>query len=146
MSTIAVTAATGHLGTLVVAGLTGRGHQVVAVVRDPAKAARTAALTAADVEVRVADYEDRAALDAALAGVDRVVFISGSEPGQRVPQHTNVVEAARQAGVAQLVYTSAPHADDTTLVLAPEHKVTEGVIRASGVPFTVLRNNWYTEN
>jgi len=146
MSTIAVTAATGHLGALVVGGLTGRGHQVVAIVRDPAKADRVAALAPADVEVRIADYEDRAALDAALVGVDRLVFISGSEAGQRVPQHTNVVEAARQAGVQQLVYTSAPHADDTTLVLAPEHRVTEQLIRASGVPFTVLRNNWYTEN
>lgn len=143
MSTIAVTAATGQLGTLVVRGLTGRGHQVVAVVRDPAKAA---ALAADGVEVRVADYTDRPALETVFAGVDRLLFISGSEAGQRIPQHTNVVEAATAAGVGHLVYTSATRADDTPLVLAPEHKVTEELIRASGIPSTVLRNNWYTEN
>ena len=143
MSTIAVTAATGQLGTLVVRALTGRGHHVVAVVRDPAKAA---GLAADGVEVRVADYTDRPALEAAFAGVDRLLFISGSEAGQRVPQHTNVVEAATAAGVGHLVCTSATRADDTPLVLAPEHKVTEELIRASGIPATVLRNNWYTEN
>jgi NAD(P)H dehydrogenase (quinone) len=143
MSTIAVTAATGQLGTLVVRGLRGRGHRVVAVVRNAEKGA---SLAAEDVEVRVADYEDRAALETALAGVDRLVFISGSEAGQRIPQHTNVVEAATATGVRHLAYTSATRAAATTLVLAPEHKVTEELIRASGIPFTFLRNNWYTEN
>ncbi len=69
-----------------------------------------------------------------------------SEPGKRVPQHTAVVELAQRSGVARIVYTSAPAADDTTLVLAPEHAATEQVIRASGLPFTFLRNGWYTEN
>ena len=57
-----------------------------------------------------------------------------------------MIDAAKAAGVGHLVYTSAPKADDTTLVLAPEHAATEVLIRQSIVPFTILRNNWYTEN
>ncbi|SDT12906.1 NAD(P)H dehydrogenase (quinone) [Friedmanniella luteola] len=143
MPTTAVTGATGHLGRLVVASLRAQGADVVALVRDPAKAAE---VLGRDVETRVASYDDRAALEAALAGVDVLVLVSGSEVGQRVRQHTTVVEAARAAGVARVVYTSAPHADTTPLVLAPEHKATEEVIVGSGLAFTILRNNWYHEN
>lgn len=114
--------------------------QVVAVVRDPARAADLG------VEVRVAPYEDASALTTAFTGVDTLVFVSGSEAGQRLPQHTNVVEAARAAGVGRVVYTSAPHADTTSLVLAPEHRATEELLRASGLTWTFLRNNWYSEN
>jgi NAD(P)H dehydrogenase (quinone) len=141
----AVTAATGHLGRLVVEDLLGRvpADQVVAVVRDAAKAQP---LADRGVAVRVAGYDDPDALAAALEGVDRVLLISGNELGRRVAQHTNVVEAAKTAGVAHLSYTSAPHADATDLILAPEHKGSEEAVRASGIPFALLRNNWYTEN
>ncbi len=143
MPTIAVTAATGQLGRLVVQDLLDRGAEPVAVVRDAGKAA---AILPAGAEVRVASYDDRGALEAALGGVDTVVLISGSEVGQRVRQHTAVVEAARAAGVTRVIYTSAPHADTTSLVLAPEHKATEEVLVASGLGWTILRNNWYHEN
>jgi len=143
MPTTAVTGATGQLGRLVVQALQAQGADVVAVVRDPAKAA---GVLGADVEVRVASYDDRAALRAALAGVDTLVLISGSEVGRRVQQHTNAVEAAKAAGVSRVVYTSAPHADTTALALAPEHKATEEVIAGSGLAWTFLRNNWYHEN
>ncbi len=139
---VAVTGATGQLGRLVVAGLLERlpAEQVVAVVRDAGKAADL------DAEVRVAPYEDADALTAAFAGVDVLVFVSASVPGVRVAQHTNVVRAAQAAGVGRVVYTSAPHADDTTLILAPEHRATEELLRASGLRWTFLRNNWYSEN
>ncbi|MEI4272673.1 NmrA family NAD(P)-binding protein [Klenkia sp. LSe6-5] len=143
---IAVTGATGQLGRLVVTGLLDAGvpaSGVTAVVRDPAKAAD---LADRGVVVAVADYTDPAGLQTALQGVDRLLLVSGSEVGQRVAQHTNVVTAAAAAGVGLLVYTSAPKADDTTLVLAPEHQATEEAIAASGVPALVLRNNWYWEN
>lgn len=143
MPTTAVTGATGHLGRLVVKSLLARGADVVAVVRDPAKAAE---VLGTDVEVRVASYDHRAALEAALTGVDTLVLVSGSEVGRRVQQHTTVVEAAKAAGVTRVAYTSAPHADTTTLVLAPEHKATEEVIAGSGLAWTFLRNNWYHEN
>lgn len=135
---IVVTGATGQLGRLVVEGLRKQGADVVAGARN----------TAADlgVEVRELDYDRPETIEPALAGADRVLLISGNEPGKRVPQHTAVVDAAKRAGVRHLVYTSAPHADTTPLVLAPEHKATEEAIRASGLPFTFLRNGWYHEN
>lgn len=143
---IAVTGATGQLGRLVVTGLLDAGvpaAEVTALVRDETRAADLAAL---GVRVAVADYADPSGLRTALAGVDRLLLVSGSEVGQRVAQHTNVVQAAAAAGVGLLVYTSAPKADATTLVLAPEHAATEQAIAAAGLPAVVLRNNWYWEN
>jgi NAD(P)H dehydrogenase (quinone) len=139
---IVITGATGQLGRLVVERLLHEvpADQIVAAVRSPEKAADLG------VAVREADYDRPETLASAFAGADKLLLISGSEVGKRVPQHTAAVEAAKQAGVRHLVYTSAPHADTTTLVLAPEHKATEQVIRDSGVPFTFLRNGWYTEN
>ena len=143
---IAVTGATGHLGRLVVTGLLDAGvpaAEVVAVVRTPAKAAD---LAERGVVVRQADYSDPAALLEALQGVDRLLLVSGSEVGQRVVQHSNVLQAATAAGVDLVVYTSAPKADDTPLPLAPEHVATERLIADAGLPAVVLRNNWYFEN
>ncbi|SDF87786.1 NAD(P)H dehydrogenase (quinone) [Cellulosimicrobium cellulans] len=143
---IAVTGASGHLGRLVVESLLARGadaSQVVALARTTAKVAD---LADRGVEVREADYAQPETLAPALAGVDVLVLVSGSEVGQRVEQHRNVVDAAQAAGVARVVYTSAPHATTSALVLAPEHKATEELLAASGLATTVLRNNWYTEN
>lgn len=142
---IGVTGASGQLGRLVVAGLLEKcaAADIVAVVRDPGKVAD---LAAKGVEVRTASYEDRASLDAAVAGLDKLLLISSSEVGRRFPQHKNVIDAAKAAGVKHLVYTSAPKATTSALILAPEHKATEEYLAASGLPYTVLRNNWYTEN
>lgn len=137
---IVVTGSTGQLGRHVVDGLRKQGATVVAGARD------TAAAADLGVEVRELDYDRPETADAALTGADQVLLISASEPGRRVPQHTAVVDAAKRAGVRHIVYTSAPHADTTSLVLAPEHKATEEIIRASGIPFTFLRNGWYNEN
>lgn len=143
--TIAVTGATGALGSLVIDSLLASQSpsDVVAIVRDRAKASD---LTERGVQVRVATYDDPAALREALDGVDTALLVSGSEVGQRVPQHVNVIDAAKAAGVGRLVYTSAPKADTTSLVLAPEHKATEEALVASGLTYTILRNNWYHEN
>jgi NAD(P)H dehydrogenase (quinone) len=142
---LAVTGATGHLGRLVVQDLlkSAPAQDIVAIVRDAGKAAD---LTAQGVQVRVAPYEDPAALRAALAGVDRLLLISSSEVGRRVQQHQNVIEAAKAAGVQFIAYTSAPLAATTSLILAPDHKATEELLFTSGMDFAILRNNWYTEN
>jgi NAD(P)H dehydrogenase (quinone) len=143
---ITVTGASGHLGRLVVTGLLDVGvpaAQVVAVVRDPQKVAD---LAGRGVQVRQADYADPDAVDVALKGTDRLLLVSGSEVGQRVAQHGNLLKAARSDGVGLVVYTSAPKADDTPLPLAPEHIATERLIAESGIPAVVLRNNWYLEN
>jgi len=118
-------------------------NDIVGIVRDPAKVAD---LKAAGVEIRVADYNDRASLDAALVGLDRLLLISSNEVGHCLPQHQNVIDAAKLAGVKHVVYTSAPKATTSALILAPEHKATEEYLASSGLAYTVLRNNWYTEN
>ncbi|MBO3743804.1 SDR family oxidoreductase [Actinoplanes flavus] len=144
--TIAVTGATGQLGRLVVEALIARGAapgDIVAAVRDTAKAAGLAAL---GVQVREADYDRPETMATAFAGVDRLLLISGNAVGQRVRQHTAVVEAARAAGVGFLAYTSILRAGTSPIGLAPEHLATEEVVTASGIPFALLRNGWYTEN
>jgi NAD(P)H dehydrogenase (quinone) len=146
MTTIAVTAATGHLGRLVVDALLERGvdpQDVVAAVRTPAKAED---LAARGVQVREADYTRPETLGPALQGVDRVLLISSSEVGQREPQHANVIEAAKEAGVGLLAYTGVLKSDTTTMRLAAEHQATEARLRESGLPVVYLRNGWYTEN
>ncbi|MEZ0446546.1 SDR family oxidoreductase [Cellulomonas sp. ICMP 17802] len=140
---VVVTGATGHLGRLVVQHLLAGGlpaDQIVATGR------RTERLADLGVRTATADYADPATLAAAFAGAETVVLVSGSEPGARVAQHANVIEAARAAGVRRLVYTSAPHADTSALVLAPDHKATEELVTGSGLAWTIVRNNWYTEN
>lgn len=143
---LVVTGATGHLGRLVVESLLARGvpaDQVVAVGRDEE---RLAALADLGVTARRADYDDPAAVAAAVEGAEKVLLVSGSEVGQRVAQHLNVIDAAVAAGVQLLAYTSIPHADTSRLVLAAEHRATEEAIAASGLPHTFLRNSWYLEN
>jgi len=98
------------------------------------------------VNVAKVDYTDSASLDAALSGVETVVLVSSSEIGQRFAQHSAVIDAARAAGVARVIYTSAPGATTSQLILAPEHKATEEYLHASGLTYTILRNNWYNEN
>jgi NAD(P)H dehydrogenase (quinone) len=140
--TIAVTGATGELGRLVIDRLTQRvpAGEIVALVRSLDRARDLG------VQARAADYAQPAALHAALAGVHTLLLISSSEIGQRVAQHTNVIDAAKKAGVRHVVYTSLLHADTSTLSLAPEHVATETALKASGLPYTILRNGWYTEN
>jgi NAD(P)H dehydrogenase (quinone) len=142
---IAVTGATGQLGRLVIAELLriAPGARLVGIVRDAATAQD---LAERGVELRTANYEDPAAVRAALAGVDKVLLISSSEIGQRVRQHGHVIDAAKAAGVKLLAYTSILHAGTSPLALAEEHRKTEALISASGVPFVFLRNGWYTEN
>ena len=141
--TILVTATSGPFGRLVVESLLASGvpaNQIRAGARTVEKAADLG------VEVVHLDYSDPASLGTALVGVDSLLLVSGSEVGQRVTQHGNVIDAAAAAGVSHLVYTSAPAATTSALVLAPEHKATEEAIAASGIPATILRNSWYTEN
>lgn len=112
-------------------------------MRDKEKAA---ALAARGVELRIADYDRPESLAGAFRSGDRVLLISGSEVGKRVAQHTSVIDAAKAAGVAQLAYTGVLGGPDADFTLADEHKATEQLILDSGLPYTFLRNGWYTEN
>lgn len=141
--TIGITAASGQLGRLAVAALKRRlpAGEIVALVRTPAKAADLGVAT------RAADYADPESLAAAFAGIDRLLFISSGAIGdERAVQHGNVVAAARRAGVPYLAYTSLLRADTTPIALGPSHVATEAAIRDTGIPFTFMRNGWYSEN
>ncbi|MER6770598.1 SDR family oxidoreductase [Streptomyces bacillaris] len=142
---IVVTGATGELGRLVIDELlaTVPAGEIAAVVRDKEKAAP---LAARGVELRIADYNRPETLAGAFRSGDRVLLISGSEVGKRVAQHTAIIEAAKAAGVAQLAYTGILGGPDADFALADEHKATERLILDSGLPYTFLRNGWYTEN
>ncbi|MEV6161146.1 SDR family oxidoreductase [Streptomyces sp. NPDC052052] len=142
---IVVTGATGELGRLVVDELLTAvpANEIAAVVRDEQKAAP---LAARGIEIRVADYDRPESLEDVFRSGDRVLLISGSEVGRRVPQHTAVIDAARAAGVAQLAYTGVLGGPEADFGLADEHKATERLILDSGLPYTFLRNGWYTEN
>ncbi|MFC5679619.1 SDR family oxidoreductase [Aeromicrobium endophyticum] len=143
--TIAVTAASGQLGTLVIDSLLTRvpASEIVAIVRDSAKAQP---LQDKGVTVRLASYDDPAALAEALQGVDKLLLISGNEFGKRTAQHTNVIDAASAQGVSLLAYTSAPAVDTSTLPVAPEHLATEQYLATTELDVVVLRNGWYHEN
>ena len=139
---IGVTGATGQLGCLVVESLKSKvsAETIVALVRNPEKAADLG------IEARAFDYTQAENLVASLKGIDKLLLISGNEVGQRLPQHLAVIDAAKQAGVKQLFYTSILHADSSPLGLATEHLATEVAIKESGLTYTILRNGWYTEN
>ncbi|WP_211441434.1 SDR family oxidoreductase [Collimonas humicola] len=144
---IVVTGATGQLGRLVIENLlrSEPASSIVAVVRDPAKAAD---LSNRGVQVRQADYTQPASLRVAFAGADKLLLISSSElePGQRASHHRAVIDAAIDCEVKLIGYTSVLRANTTPLGLAADHVQTEAMLKASAIPFVVLRNGWYTEN
>jgi len=142
---IVVTGATGQLGRLVIDNLlrTVSPSKIVAAVRDPAKASEFAAR---GVQVRRADYTEPESLQQAFVGAEKLLLISSSAIGQRAAQHRAVVDAAVRSGVKLVAYTSVLHADTSPLGLSKEHKETEAMLKASGLPHVLLRNGWYTEN
>jgi NAD(P)H dehydrogenase (quinone) len=143
---IVVTGATGPLGRGTVESLLERGVDPTEIVATGRSVEKLADLAERGVRVERLDFDEVHESVSWLGAGDVVLLVSGSEVGRRVPQHTAVVELAKRSGAARIVYTSAPAADDTTLAVAPEHAATEQVIRASGLPYTLLRNGWYTEN
>ncbi len=142
----AVTGSTGNFGSALIESLLKKGvspSSVRGIARNEEKAA---SLKERGVDVKIAGYEDRDALERAFEGVDKVLLVSGSEVGKRFDQHKNVIDAAGAAGVKQVIYTSITRAESSSNILAPEHKQTEEYLRKAGIDFVILRNNWYTEN
>lgn len=140
----AVTGATGQLGQLVVEQLKKRksNKDIVALARNLEKASGLDL----GVEVREFDYTKSEIMVESLKGIDHLLLISGSEFGQRAVQHTNVINAAKKAGVKWIVYTSLLRADTTGINIAGEHIASEKTLKESGIAYTILRNGWYSEN
>lgn len=139
---IAITGATGQLGRLAIEKLKERTEKenLIALVRNTEKAKDLG------IETRLFDYAKPEILADSLQGIDSLFLISSSEIGQRETQHKNVINAAKEAGVKWIVYTSLLHASTSDMALAPEHVATEKALQESGLNFTILRNGWYTEN
>ncbi len=142
---IAITGATGQLGNLVIEQLLQltAAQNIVALVRNIDKAEH---FKAQGIELREFDYDRPETLVPALLGIDKLLLISANEIGRRTPQHQAVIDAAKVAGVPYLAYTSLLRADTSPLGLAQEHRETEKLIQDSGITYTFLRNNWYSEN
>jgi NAD(P)H dehydrogenase (quinone) len=141
-----ITGATGHLGRLVVEQLLAAGVPAGDIIATGRATGKIKDLADRGVQVRAVDFGDPAAVHAAVAGADRVLLVSGMEPGGRVAQHRNVIDAAREAGTGLVAYTSIVNAATTTIRLAADHQATEQLLRDSGVPYVLLRNSWYHEN
>ena len=149
--TLLVTGASGHLGRSVL------GHLLDSLKVDPARIVAgsrkpddLAAWAKRGVRTVRADFDDVASLDAAFAGVSRILLISTDSldrPGRRLAQHKVAIDAAARARVPHVIYTSMPDPETSAVSFAPDHVGTEEALRQSGIPgFTLLRDNWYFEN
>lgn len=143
---IVIAGATGQLGRLVVGELLQRGVPAGQIVAGGRSAEQLADLAGFGVRTASVDYNDPASVDSALSDGDTLLLISGNDIQNRTAQHETVIDAAVRAKVAHILYTSVLAADSTPIILAPDHVKAEEYIRASGLPFTFLRNGWYTEN
>lgn len=144
--TIVITGATGQLGRLVVEALLDQdvpAEQIVAAGRDLSKLDD---LAERGVQVRRIDFDDVDSLRQAFAGAEKVLLVSGTAVGQRIEQHRNAIEAAKESGAKLIAYTSIAGADQTRILLAADHQGTEEILRKSGVPFMFLRNSLYLDN
>ncbi|MBD2845394.1 SDR family oxidoreductase [Paenibacillus sp. IB182496] len=141
---ILVTGATGHLGSLVLDKLleTVPATELAVSVRDVSKAAH---LQAKGVDVRQGNFDQPETLREALRGISRMLLISTAGE-HRQAQHQAAVDAAREAGVQFVAYTSIVNAQASKAALADDHRATEAYIRESGMSYVFLRNNWYVEN
>lgn len=142
-----ITAASGKLGQTLASAFAAKGlaSTVKLAVRSPEK---LAAQQAQGFAVVAADYDDLASLKAAFAGEDVAVIISGVGPNEaRIAQHHNAIEAAKAAGVKRIVYTSATNPAATSRFdWAKAHVATEAELKASGIAYTILRDNSYFSN
>lgn len=141
---IAVTAATGQLGSSIVRVLKEQigKENVIGTSRSPEKA------TQLEIEVRKGDYTSREDFDEAFKGINKVLLVSGNDyPEKRIPQHRNIIEAAKQNGVQKIVYTSIVGDEKATSFspIVQSNRQTEQDIKESGLDWAIGRNGIYIE-
>lgn len=144
---ILVTGATGQLGRATLEFLLARvpAAELAGLARDPAKAAD---LAAQGVAIRQGDYTDYASLVKAFAGIDKVLLVSAVAFTDRLAQHTNVINAAKAAGVSHVLYTSVQRKNDTLFQvpgITESDIQTEALLRESGLTYTILKNTIYAD-
>jgi len=142
---IAVTGANGKLGKQVIMKLLSfyPAEKIVGLARNPQDAGDLIKL---GIQIKQADYDKPETVSAALFGIKKLLLISAVIPSERFRQHKSVIDAARQAGVSLIAYTSQLRADTSAFSLAKSHRETESYIKQSGMVYTILRNGWYIEN
>lgn len=146
---ILVTGATGNYGKATIDFLLKKGisaNSISALVRDVAKAED---LKTKGINLKIGDYDNYAALLEAFKGIDKLLLVSGSDVVNRGKQQENAVKAAKEAGVKHILYTSFERKNDTQTspisFLAQSHIDTENLIKASGLTYTIFRNNLYLD-
>ena len=142
--TYAITAVSGQLGREIALKLIDKvgSENVMGLARTPAR------VEGLGIEVRAGDYDKPDELRASLQGIDALVLVSGmAPPKDRIQQHSNVIEAAREAGVRKIVYTSIQGPDEGTAFspVVQSNRQTEADIRASGLDWAIGRNGIYIE-
>jgi NAD(P)H dehydrogenase (quinone) len=143
---VVVPAASGHLGRVIVQDLLDRGVPATDIVAGARRPEAIADLAATGVRTARVDYDEPATVEAAVGAGDTLVLVSGNDLVNRDRQHADAISAAARAGARHLVYTSGLRASESPSPIAASHAPTEDAVRASGVPFTILRNGWYSEN
>ncbi|MDJ1482667.1 SDR family oxidoreductase [Cytophagaceae bacterium YF14B1] len=146
---ILVTGANGHLGKAIIHSLLNKGvnpNTIIGLVRETAKAED---LQAKGITLRVGDYDWYPTLVKAFTGIDKLILVAGRDLTSRAEQHDSVITAAKEAGVKHLLYTS--FFDENAVKNSPfdfvssSIKTTDATIRESGIPYTIFKDNLYTE-
>ncbi|AEM85881.1 SDR family oxidoreductase [Streptomyces violaceusniger] len=143
---IIVTGASGQFGRLAVEALLRRGVAAADIVATARTVDRVKDLADRGVVVRHADLADPASLRDAFAGAEKLLLVSTTVPSERRANHRRAIDAALDAGVSLIAYTSQLRADSATTVLGTGHRQTEEDLRDSNAPAAILRNGWYLEN
>ncbi len=141
---ILITGANGHLGSQTIDFLleNNPNENIAGLVRSKEKGAE---LKEKGIEIRIGDYTDYSSIEKAVEGIDTLLLISSSTLEGRTEQHKNVIDAAKEAGVNQIFYTSIVEADKELSPLSPDHAATEKHIKESGIPYTIYRHTFYME-
>src|SRR5690606_8772606 len=142
---VIVTGASGQLARLAIHDLLERltPQDLILVTRKPDALADLAARGAA---VRYGDFDEPESLASAFAGGEKMLLISATRVGKRIPQHKAAIDAAKAAGVGHVVYTSFVRRDGRSdALVSQDHAGTEALLEASGLAYTFLRDSWYAD-
>ncbi len=146
---ILITGATGHFGQATIQSLLTKGippSEITAFVRSTTKAENLHKL---GITIKEGDYTNTSSLAEAMKGIDKLLLISSNDLNDRVGQHTNVINEAKKAGVKHIIYTSAFRKNETDTspiaAIAGQHIESERLIKASGIPYTIMLNSLYAD-
>ncbi len=141
---VLITAVSGQLGTAIAKkAIEEFGVENVAgTARNPEKAKNLG------IKIFKGDYDSKNDFNMAMKGVDAVLLVSSmSAPENRIEQHRNVINAAKEAGVKKMVYTSiiGKKGNSTFDPIVSSNRQTEDDIKSSGLSYAIGRNGLYIE-